>query len=359
MGKNLPIYTPLLDEAYNTSDEILGVDLISNTATPAVRVKGVAFSQQTKKVSFTDNVKYRIAAPVMIPGDVYRQDDEEYYIRFTPENIEVIAKDFMSKMTTFGGSVFNVEHTDSKTKSYILESLLVDSPQKAKMIRDSYNLDIPVGSFFVVQQFTDPDEFYRIVEAGMTGFSLEAFFALVDEDGKPQEEIVNKLKQSMKNKKVKHKFAGTKRVVNKKGKLRMNEVAEGEEVFIVADELKEGETVTVVEDITEGGIEGYTGEVEVVIDEVPSVVVVEEGVISEIAATEVYDEKVEVKVEDKVEVDTKAVEKILSDIYDVLADIKTSIDALTGKADEKTDVVVEETIDNASRSLMSLNRKKN
>ena len=57
----------------------------------AIKVKGMAFNQSQRMI-FADELKYRITAPAMIPMEIYRNDenDEEYYVQFTAETIEQI-----------------------------------------------------------------------------------------------------------------------------------------------------------------------------------------------------------------------------------------------------------------------------
>jgi len=64
--EELPTYKITIDEQYNDGSEPLGIDMIAFTSNPAVLVKGVAFKSQNK-LSFSDNLKYRITAPAMIP----------------------------------------------------------------------------------------------------------------------------------------------------------------------------------------------------------------------------------------------------------------------------------------------------
>ncbi len=50
--------------------------MIAFTSSPAIKVRGLAFSSE-KKMLFADDVKYRITAPALIPMDIYRRDSEE------------------------------------------------------------------------------------------------------------------------------------------------------------------------------------------------------------------------------------------------------------------------------------------
>ena len=71
---NLPKYKITIDEAYGDGED-LGISQIAFTATPAIKVKGMAFSSNEKRY-FTDDVKMRIAAPALIPMEIYRCDQD-------------------------------------------------------------------------------------------------------------------------------------------------------------------------------------------------------------------------------------------------------------------------------------------
>src|SRR5690554_3759694 len=110
-NRKLKTYKPSIDPELAEDGITLGINLISNVVSPAVKIRGVAFSSNdVKDFKFRDDVKMRIAAPVLVTSHIYRNDeDEEYYMKFTEEDIEIIAKDFMSRLTSKGEGVFNLE----------------------------------------------------------------------------------------------------------------------------------------------------------------------------------------------------------------------------------------------------------
>lgn len=176
----LPVYKITIDENYADNGEDLGIDMIAFTKKPAIKTKGLAFNSQSKVEFFADESKMRIAAPAMIPMDIYRYDDEtkeEYFVQFTEENIEKIYSKFMKSLT--GKDVFNLEHdADKKVPAYVLETLLVDSEPKIKMIKDEYNVDVPKGSVFIVSQITDRDYYNELVKEEQVGYSIEGMLGL-------------------------------------------------------------------------------------------------------------------------------------------------------------------------------------
>ena len=178
MAKDLPIYKITIDPQYAEDGEDLGIEQIAFTNTPAIKVKGLSFSNQSKVVKFADDLKYRIVAPAMIPMQIYRCDDDgfEYEVEFTVEEIEAIHGKFMQDMRN--KDLFNLEHDQSKTvPAYILESWIVDNPKQDKAY-STYGIEVPTGTLMVTAQVTDVDYYNKLVENDQVGFSIEGFLGL-------------------------------------------------------------------------------------------------------------------------------------------------------------------------------------
>jgi hypothetical protein len=287
--EGLPTYKITIDEEYNDGVEPLGVDAIAFTCSPAVMVKGVAFSSQ-RKLSFTDGKKYRITAPAMIPMEIYRRDKGgEYYVEFTEQEIEVIFKDFMANLEN--KNLFNLEHdNDEKVPAYILEAWLVDKPREDKAY-STFGIDVPKGTLMVTAQVTDVDYYENLIKDEVTGFSIEGFLGL---------KLSNQINHNMSNLKKKttskKSFSTKKRFSGKKKYAEEGEVVEGGEVTVVAEEISQGQDVVVVDDNLEV-VEDYTGDI-IINNEV---VTIEEGTITEVAPEGETTEEVEMAEEEKVE----------------------------------------------------------
>jgi hypothetical protein len=197
MKSNLPKYKITIDSEYSDGED-LGINEIAFTATPAIKMKGLAFSAETpKKQVFADKVKMRLAAPAIIPMEIYRNDEEEYYVEFTEKEIEKIHQKFMKKLGTSKGSIFNLEHdTEQKVPAYIFETWLVENPEQDKSF-STYGIKVPKGTMFVVAQLTDQEYFNKLIENEQTGFSVEGFLGLklseIINNKKQKEEKMNEL----------------------------------------------------------------------------------------------------------------------------------------------------------------------
>ena len=176
MTKDIPIYKITIDPEYSDGEE-LGIEQIAFTSTPAIVTKGMAFDEH-KKLFFSDDLKYRVVAPAMIPMEIYRNDenDEEYYVQFSAETIEQIHSKFMQDLSN--RNVFNLEHdTDKTVPAYVLEAWIVEDPKKDKAY-SSYGIEVPKGTLMVTAQVTDKDYYNELVKNEQIGFSIEGFLGL-------------------------------------------------------------------------------------------------------------------------------------------------------------------------------------
>jgi hypothetical protein len=176
---NIPTYQITIDPAYAENGEDLGIEQIAFTATPAIKVKGMAFSAQAKPLFFSDELKYRITAPALIPMEIYRFDEdskEEYNVKFTAEEIELIHGKFMQQMVN--RDLFNLEHDQSKTvPAYVLEAWIVDNPKEDKAY-SSFGIEVPEGTLMVTAQVTDKEYYAELVSQEQIGFSIEGYLGM-------------------------------------------------------------------------------------------------------------------------------------------------------------------------------------
>ena len=189
MTKDLPVYKITIDPEYSDGED-LGIEQIAFTSNPAIKVKGMAFNQ-SNKLMFADDVKYRVTAPAMIPMEIYRRDDEtgEYYVQFTAETIEQIHVKFMQDLKN--RDIFNLEHDQSQqVPAFILESWIVDNPKQDKAFT-TFGIEVPKGTLMLTAQITDKEYYNELVKNEQIGFSIEGFLGL---------KLSNQIKQNNMNK---------------------------------------------------------------------------------------------------------------------------------------------------------------
>ena len=177
MTKDIPVYKITIDPEYSDGEE-LGIEQIAFTSQPAVITKGMAFDEN-KRLFFSDDLKYRVVAPAMIPMQIYRKDDEdgEYFVSFDQTTIEQIHSKFMQQLSN--RDVFNLEHdTDKTVPAYVLEAWLVGSDPKKDKAYSSYVIEVPEGTLMITAQVTDKDYYNELVKNEQIGFSIEGFLGL-------------------------------------------------------------------------------------------------------------------------------------------------------------------------------------
>lgn len=192
--KDLPKLKITIDEEYSEGED-LGISQIAFTSRPAIITKGFAFNaQEPIKKFFSDDLKYRICAPAMIPMEIYRFSDEdgEYMVEFTVEEIDKIHQKFMSQIKT--KDVFNLEHDTTKSiPAFILEAWIVEDPKTDKAFT-KFGIDVPKGTLMLTSQLTDQDVYRELVADGRVGYSIEGFLGL------KLSEIKQKINTQMENK---------------------------------------------------------------------------------------------------------------------------------------------------------------
>jgi hypothetical protein len=245
MTKDIPVYKITIDPEYSDGED-LGIEQIAFTSQPAVITKGLAFNEN-KRLFFSDDLKYRVVAPAMIPMQIYRKDDEdgEYYVSFDQTTIEQIHSKFMQDLSN--RDVFNLEHdTDKTVPAYVLEAWLVGSDPNKDKAYSSYGIEVPEGTLMITAQVTDKDYYNELVNNEQIGFSIEGFLGL---------KLRNQLNKINMNRKIKMNALpdGEHLIEDKIYVVKDGEITEIRDVEITAneDEVKEEEIAleeTVVED---------------------------------------------------------------------------------------------------------------
>lgn len=290
----LPVYRITIEDEYENDE--LGWTKTAFTSRPAIVVKGMAFStEEVKQMYFKDDLKYRIAAPAMIPSKIYRnQDGEEFYVEFTKEEIDRIHKKFMKNFSK-NKNLFNLEHnSEEQVPAYLLECWIVDNPAKDKSF-STYGVKVPEGSLFMVAQITDKEYYNQLVAEDRIGFSIEGFFELAlssDNITINKENKFNEMEKELMLPDGEHTI-NDKIYVVRDGKLvEIKDIVKEE----MAEEIKE----EVIEDVKEEEIE---------MAEEPVIEEVVEAPAEEVVVEETYS---------KAEIDAK-----FDELYKLIAELKT------------------------------------
>jgi hypothetical protein len=167
MEKKLPIYDIVLSE----DDLKQGVGMISLVDDPAIKVNWIKLSNQKPLTFKSDTEKQMLYGPFLIPNMlIYRNDEEngEYYVRFSKEEIEKIATKFNEDLNNKN---INLMHTDVKVDGFVSQNWLIESEQdKSKGL----GFDLPEGTWFGGVKIKD-SEFWKdkVKNEEVKGFSVE------------------------------------------------------------------------------------------------------------------------------------------------------------------------------------------
>lgn len=331
----------LVNYKISSDGEDEGLELVAFTDSPAILVKGVKLStKKVQKFAVKTGERMIVAGPAMIPDMRIPRDDEdgEYTVQFTAQEIEKLVMDFKSRIKS---DVFNVEHTKRKAPAFIFSDWIVEDPDN-----DTSNVygfvgerALPKGTWFVMAKVTD-ERFWReeIENNERFGFSIEGLLGL-------------KLntKQNMSEKK---KFSNA--LIEDGTKVYAEKFEPGFELYVIDDngdkapiydgehKLDDGTTV-----VSEGG-------------KITEVRPKQDAVPAEMAEEEVKEEvKVEEKLAEEVVVETPAavVDKGLTE-EDVLKMIQPKLDELYGViAALKNELVSEEIREDEEEKLDPLMAK--
>jgi hypothetical protein len=300
--RKLPKYKLKIDEDIN-GNQPEGWIRTSFVKNPAIIIKGLALSAvEEKKFVFTDDLKYQIAAPALLPFQTYRnQEGEEFYVEFTKEDVLKIHQKFMKNLDN-KKQMFNVEHSDSIAPAFLLQAWVVEKPLEDKAYT-TFGIEVPENTIFFVTQFEDKEFYNKLVREGATGLSIEGMFGmeLMMSEVIDEEENNNKQKQT---------------------EIKMDELKnlEGKK-FKVDDkwyEVKDGHVVEYVEAQAEvAASEDVPAEVEMA--DVPAQdVAVDAPAQDEVIAEPAHDNY------NKEEIDAK-----FEEVFAMLAEIKVSIEGLS------------------------------
>ncbi len=260
-----------------------GIHSIAFTGDPAIEAIGFTLNKNsnsiTKRVKFSTEKQY-IIAPLLRVMDIYRFDDEEYYLELSYELNKALYVQLMKKMTLDTKISFNLEHTNKEIESSIVYLQFVEGQEEIEYIKAKYKYDAKIGDVMLVTHIPDYSVFSYLKEEGITGYSIEAAMQGI---------MVEMNKQ--KNKKVNM----SKKFIIKKSKLSA-EISE-----VKFDSIDYGQAVTVI-DIDGNEIKDFTGDL-VLLDENenPVSVSVEKGLITVIEGKTKEETLEEVKEDEKKE----------------------------------------------------------
>ena len=145
---------------------------ISLVECPAIESNFVYLSEEKPiQVCLEQDEKHMVFGAVLIPDKpIYRYNqDEEYYLRFPKETIEVLAHDYLQNDNIYS---FTQQHKDNADGVSIIESWVKTSNNDKSV---DFGIDAPIGTWFVGAKIDNEEIWQGIKDGSMRGFSVESF----------------------------------------------------------------------------------------------------------------------------------------------------------------------------------------
>lgn len=173
MSTRIPIFNCEIDD----NDSLTGIYAMSFVDFPANESNFVALSKFTPQKLNLNSHKQVLTGVVLKPDQlIYREDEsgEPFYIRFTSEQIERIAR----KMMRQGLALHNTTHQHEKglTGNYLVELWTVVDPLRDKSIALGLGKQ-PKGTLCASYKITN-SRYWKdhVLTGNVKGFSIEGFF---------------------------------------------------------------------------------------------------------------------------------------------------------------------------------------
>ena len=156
-------------------------EAISMVTEPAIESDFVFLSKDKAivKEAFSNDEKHMGYGAVLRPDfPIYRNDGEnEYYLEFTSESIERMARDYM--MNYRQGNV-TIQHEEYANEVFMVESWIKQDMDKDKSVSVGLDKSLPIGTWFCGFYVNNNDVWERIKSGELKGFSVEAMIDLED-----------------------------------------------------------------------------------------------------------------------------------------------------------------------------------
>jgi hypothetical protein len=262
------------------TDGVFGISLVE---TPATDAKFIALSKQKQiKLSTIDNEKRLLLGAVLVPDlEIYRnQNGHKFFIKFSKDTIRKSMENFF-KMSYQQNS--SLEHDKEIKDVTFVESWIKEDDVHDKSVQ--YGMNEPVGTWYATMKVDNEEIWNDYVKTGQVkGFSIDGMFNLekinlTQTNMNLTEQITNAIK------------TGFDAILNKTEEVKI-EMAQMKLVdgftILEAESFEPGQAVFIV---AENGdmIPAPIGEHE--LEDNTILVIVEEGIISEIKAKEVVAEE--------------------------------------------------------------------
>lgn len=174
MENQLPVYIAVV----NLEGDDTGMQLVSFVSEPAIEENFLSFNDQKEmiKLAVEDEEKRMCYGPIMLANKkIYRRTEQgfEYYIVFTPENIELMLQKFMSQNN---GNNVDENHSFKLIDGVTLCQVFIKNSDRGINPTDFPNTED--GSLFGIYHVDDDQLWEDIKNGEVKGYSLAGVFNL-------------------------------------------------------------------------------------------------------------------------------------------------------------------------------------
>jgi hypothetical protein len=177
MMEKLPLYKMLISDDIDGEEE---VDFVALVESPAIQRNFLAFAEHSQeeegtKLTFAvqDEEQKIVSGPLMIADlPIYRRDEDgEYYVMFTAEQIKKIVQRFFKK--GYQAKV-NIEHGKPVDGVFMFESYIIDRERGVNPPKGFE--DVANGSWFGSFKVENEGLWKKVKDGTFKGFSVEGLF---------------------------------------------------------------------------------------------------------------------------------------------------------------------------------------
>lgn len=182
---------PVYEITFNENED-LGMTAISFVDYPAICNNFVYFGkgeQENAPALYLNKVKHEVVSPILIPNQLIlriSETGEKYYIRWSKETIERVAKQYLINQYNNNFSVMHSwfetggNYEDSLIDGvYMLEMWTIDDAKNDRANK-VYGYHLPEGTLMVHLKIHNRKLWQKIVSGEVKGLSIEAFIPVVE-----------------------------------------------------------------------------------------------------------------------------------------------------------------------------------
>lgn len=160
---------------YRVNPEDSAVLAMSVVQEPAIESDFIYLSKQKidKFVALENNEKHMLFGAALRPDfPIYRNDGvEEYYLEFSKDAVEKLARDFM--INGFQKN-FTAAHKNEVEGITVTESWIKTDMEKDKSLALGLDADLPLGTWFLGAYCNNAEVWQKVKDGNYKGFSVEA-----------------------------------------------------------------------------------------------------------------------------------------------------------------------------------------